>query len=314
MSLKVFSAGDLPKDRWSSLTDNSIYSSPEFAAVWCTMGGRELFLAEELGGRIVAGMAGNVFGRKIFRRFQSMPDGISGGPFFADDCTLDQRGEFLHSVYAWLKNEKIIKADIHDPCCKMDTNLFRLHRARTHVISLDTENFRPPDEKISKHIRAAKRREGTLGVISSREQLAQFYELVGKTERQHGVRPRYPREFFERLIEIALDDERIYWPVVFEKGRMIGSRICFIESSRIFSWQHYHDRAFSHLKPGYLLLDHIINYAREKNLKSLNLGWSPPGAASLIEYKERWGAEGHFFDSYTYLSGIGRAYYGWRLK
>ena len=121
MPLKVYAAHDLPKAEWSKLAGNSIFSSPEFAIPWRTMGGREVFLAREESGMIRAGMAGVVFGRRFTRRFQSMPDGTFGGPFFSDPEDAAERNEFMVRIHDWLKSQGIIRADIHRPRSKIDT-------------------------------------------------------------------------------------------------------------------------------------------------------------------------------------------------
>ena len=85
MSLKIYSAEDLPENQWSILVKNSLYSSPEFARIWRTMNGREMFFMEDNNGEPAAGMTGIMFGRSFLSRFQSMPDGLYGGPGFVDN-------------------------------------------------------------------------------------------------------------------------------------------------------------------------------------------------------------------------------------
>lgn len=314
MSLKIYSAENLPKETWSHLTDNSFLSSPEFAQVWRTMRGREVFLAEEDDRGIRAGMAGVVFGTKYLRRYHSMPDGTSGGPFFRTDLNQEAKDEFIQSVIVWLKSEGIIRADVNNPLSEISTRTFRRRQAETHVITLSDESYRPPDSGIRKHIRTGIRRQGQIASLDDPKYLEEFYRLVILTERRHGQTPRFPLDFFKGLQRISATDDRILWLMVLADDKMIGSRICFIESSQLILWQYYSDKSFGHYKPGYLMLNHIIDFARQNNIRTINMGWSPPDAEALVDFKERWGGEKHLFHYYTYFSRLGRLIYRWREK
>lgn len=312
MPPKIYSSDDLPGGEWSSLTTNSIYSSPEFASLWRTMGNKEIFFLEEKGGKIEAGIAGVLFGKRFFRRFQSMADGLSGGPYFSERFPSGERRRFMETFFGWLKSERIIRADIHNPSADIDAMMFRRRETETHLITFDGESFVPPDSKVREHIRTGKRRGAEIVALDDEKYLDRFYELVLMTERRHHEKVRYPLEFFRKLLAVALRDSRILWLMVLSDGKIIGSRICFVAPLQLVTWQYYSDKSFSHLKPGYLLLDYIINYALERDIRTVNLGWSPPDSETLISYKERWGGKKHTFTYYTYLSRIGQLVYGWR--
>ncbi|UCD93665.1 MAG: hypothetical protein JSU69_07795, partial [Candidatus Zixiibacteriota bacterium] len=148
MPLKIYAAHDLPKTEWSKLTGNSIFSSPEFAVLWRTIGGREIFLAREESGAIKAGMAGVVFGGRFIRRFQSMPDGTFGGPYFRDPDDAAEKSGFMTLIHGWLKSQRIISADIHRPCSKIETNIFERRETTTQTVSLDGGVYEPPNSKV----------------------------------------------------------------------------------------------------------------------------------------------------------------------
>lgn len=312
MPFKIYSSNDLPLSEWSSITGGSIFSSPEFAGVWRAANREEAFFLEEEDSVIKAGIVGVVFGKRILRRYQSMPDGLQGGPYFIGDYSYDQKDRFMQYFFRWLKSKGIIRADIHNPSIELDTESFRKREAMTHVITFNGESYNPPCSKIREHIRAGKRREGQIEILDDEKYLDKFYNLVLITEKRHGRKPRYSIGFFHRLLRIALKDSRILWLMVLSEDKMIGSRICFIEGPQMLTWQYYSDKKFTHLKPGYLLLDYIIDYAFENDIKTLNLGASPADADALIDFKERWGGERHNLPYYTYLSHIGKLVYGWR--
>jgi len=309
MAFKICSAENLPGDEWSIIIKNSLYSSPEFVRIWRTMSGRDVFFLEENNGGLMAGMAGVMFGRSFLSRFQSMPDGLNGGPYYAENYTSAEKGEFIRSVLGWLKSKRVLRADIHNPSVEIDNKNFHRRDMVTQIIHLGNASFTPPDSKIREHIRTGKRRGAIVAIFDKFDYLDVFFELVEKTGRRHNAEPRYPKIWFRELLKLSINDDRILWLSVFGENKMIGSRICFIDRSQLLTWQYYSDKEYGHLKPGYLLLDYIINYAVENKIKTINLGSSPPGAESLRDYKKRWGGREVTLDYYTHYSRLGKLLY-----
>jgi len=314
MSLKIYSADNLPKTEWSQLTGNCVYASPAFAATWRTMGGREIFAVDETDGIMSAGMAGIIFGGRVLPRLQSMPDGLPGGVYFAPEYGPDDKRTFMKSIMSWIRSKRIIRADINKPLDAPDMNPFRHHRADTHIINLRGETYSPPRKEVRKQVRAAKRREARVTTMNDEKYLARFYDLVVATEQRHDQKPRYTPEFFAELLKVSLNDDRIEWFIALVDEKIIGYHICFVHKTGLMTWQYYSDKHFTRLKPGYLLLDYIINYALERNIKTIDMGYSPPDADSLIEYKERWGGRKESFSYYTYFSLAGKILYRWRSR
>ena len=98
--------------------------------------------------------------------------------------------------------------------------------------------------------------------------------------------------------------------MVLYRGRMIASRISFVERGQIFNWQSFSDKQYSNLRPNYLLMDYIIKQALASGIRIVNLGWSPPDAGPLIDFKKRWGGVKTPYRGYTYFSRLGRLIYG----
>lgn len=309
MSFKIYSAKNLPREKWSRLTDDSFYFSPEFASIWNTKGGCEVFLADESKDGFKAGLPGVVFGKSPLKRFQSMPDGFRGGPKYAPESSEKDRLEFLGQAEKWLKKNGIIRADINNPDEELKSSFFKMEAAFYHAVDLDNEPFVPLRREVRKQVRAAKRRDGEISLMNDEKDLEAFYRLVLETEERHNVKPWYPMEFFRRLLIMSKQDKRILWPVVIAEDNIIASRICFIEASQLFMWQAYSARKYTLLKPEYLLIDYIINYALENGLKSVSFGWTPPGVQTLVDFKERWGATRRTMKIYTYISRLGKILY-----
>ena len=277
------------------------------------MHGREVFLLQESNGVAEAGMAGVVFGRGVLRRFQSMPDGLYGGPYFKPNLAPENKAEFLKHFYDWMKGGRLIRVDIHNPGENIELPGLRPFITECHVVDLTDDAF-DPGKKVVKHIRAGKRRESTIEKMQKVEHLAEFYELAVISEKRHGQKPRYRRGFFERLLELSRQDERILWLNLRAGEKLAGSRICFIEGNQILSWQFYMNHDYKELKPSHLLLDYVIDYARRCGMAELNLGWSPPEAVSLMDFKESWGGRRRAITNYRYFSRLGKLVYRWRRR
>jgi hypothetical protein len=312
MSFKIYSADDLPEADWSILTSGSFFSSPGFIRIWRTAGGRDVFFLRENQDRPEAGLAGVIFGRGFLARFQSAPDGLYGGPFFAAGCPDSTRRDFLRVVCDWMKDKRILRADIHNP--QEPLNMEPMSRVDTfcHTVRLSEHYLDTIPRKVRKHIDIGKRRGGIIARMDDLKYLDAFYDLVVATEKRHRQKPRYTYELFKALFELSLADDRIIWPIMLAGDRIVASRIGFIERSQIFSWQYFSDREHNSLKPNYLLMDSVINCAAARGTKILNLGWSPPEAASLIEFKESWGGQLTPVPNYIYMSRLGKIIYKWR--
>jgi len=296
------------------LTNNCVYVSPEFASVWRTMGGREVFLTQETDDGFLAGMAGIIFGSRLMPRFQSMPDGLPGGVFSSLECTPEQRDDFFRSFVSWMRSSRMIRADINNPPDIFNMVPFGRQETMSHIIDLKGETYSPPRREVRKQIRAARRREARVTMMNDEKYLKRFYELVIATEKRHDQAPRYTPEFFAELLKVSINDKRIRWFIALVDEKIIGYHICFVAKTELMTWQYYSDKKFTRLKPGYLLLDNIINYALDNNLKTINMGYSPPGADSLVNFKERWGGREQKISYYTYFNPMGKLIYKWRSK
>lgn len=313
MPLKIFSDKSLPREEWSYLTNNSIYVSPEFVSIWKTKNGRAVFFADESNGKLRAGMAGVIFGKRFLKRFQSMPDSLNGGPFYIPGYDSKRKSEFIEAVFNRLKSLNIIRADITNPGEKITSPVFKEFRMSTHVIQLEGDSYQPPSRKVRGDVRAGKSRGAVVRVFDDPEYLEASYQLSCQTgKRFNRKKPEFPPLFFERLFEISKKDDRILWLMALDNNRLIGSKVCLIDRGRIFLWLYYSDYESRHLKTDYLLNDAIIKYALKNKLTCLNFGWSPPDAKNLIAYKERWGGVPDTIPYYTYFSSIGKMIYRWR--
>lgn len=312
MAFIVCQPADVPVEQWRVLSRDSLFSSPDFVSVWEAWGARPIFFLEDDNGQVQAGMAGIVTGWWPVRRFESMTDGLYGGPFYAEAADESVSRSFERHVINYLKSHSIIRADIHHPVRAPHDHLMRRSSIPTHVVSVADEYHGPDHPKIREHLRSAHRGGGTVGVFADVGRLDEFYHLVERTERRHGLSPRYPREVFVRLMYLTHKDPRIIWLEVQYEGRMIASRISFIEREQVLNWQSFSDKRYSRIRANYLMLDHVLSIAQKRNITEVNLGWSPPDADTLIDFKRRWGGQATEYSSYTWLSRTGKLLYALR--
>ncbi len=314
MSFKIYSGEDLPHQKWNSLTADSFFASPAFASLWRIFGGREIFLVEEKSNSFQAGMAGVVFGGGWLRRFKSMPDGLYGGPHFNSECSQDDKVKFIEEIVSYLHKGSFIRDDIYIPREELRNDFFSRKEGFTHIIEFEGSTYKPPDPKVRTDIRHGQKGAGEVCSRLDIEHLEDFHHLAIDTAARHGTKPRYPREFFQRLLKIAGTDPRVVWPAVIFEGKLAASHIYFLERGDIFYWQSYSDKNFATLKPNHLLLNYIIDYALKKGIRRLNLGGSPPGAENLIKFKENWGGKEYRYPYYTHIGGLGKILYWGRRR
>jgi len=306
MAFTVCSAADVPVEQWRVLSRDSLFSSPAFVSIWEAWGGRPVFFLEHDNGCSVAGMAGIIMGHRLIRHFESMADGLYGGAFYAENTDESVRGAFEHNVVRYLKSRGVIRADIHHPDHTPESGLYSRSPIGLHVIPLSGDDFKPAHPKVREHLRSAERGGAEVCRFTDAGRMDEFYGLVEQTESRHGCSPRYPRSLFEKLFSLAAHDERIIWLAVLFEDRMIASRISLVERGQMLNWQSFFDKQYSRLRPNYLLMQDVIRFAQQRGIHEVNLGWSPPGADSLVEFKERWGGQKTEYTSYTWMSRWGK--------
>jgi hypothetical protein len=312
MSLNIYSDKDIPRKEWSALSKNSFFSSTAFASLWRTKRGEPIYCVDTDGGKMAAGIGGVLFGRSPVKRYDSMPDGFSGGPYFSEHCNKDYQRRFLLSLEDKLRSERVIRAAINNPPSMPESRIFKEKVFLAHILELTDANYLPPRKEVRKHIRGARERGGRVELFNNESDLELFYELAQKTKKRHNQKMAYPIEFFSQLLKVSSDCSNVLWLKVMLESKMIASQISFFEKGEATNWQFYYDKKYSYYKPGYLLLDYAINYSIEKGIKYFSMGSTPGNLSSLVDYKERWGGRERQYLDYQYFNWLGKFLYGWR--
>jgi hypothetical protein len=297
---------DLPDSMRSQFDSHSFFGSTGFARVWESIGGTAVCWMLVDKESVIAALTGVEFRGRPLTRFQAMPDGCYAR-LYTTARAQDERvrlGQELMSGIERTGYAGVYVADyFHEFGVEDDAGA---RQYETLVVDISTPNWRPPDAKLQSEIRKAEREGVVFSKFSVREQFDGFMRLMAKTEQRHERRPRYTREFFLKLAELAALDDRIRWLQVERDGSPVVSHIYLVEQTMALNWQIYFDKGFSHLKANQYLMYTAAKSLAASGVKYLNLGATPPDADSLRSYKEKWGGVAHTYSVVVRKSWLGR--------
>jgi len=314
MACKTYSEKDIPQNKWNTLTGNSFFASPPFVSLWRAKKGEPLYYLDEEDGDIKAGIAGVVFGKYLFKRYDSMPDGLYGGPYFTTEYTTEQRQKFFASFEEYLKRKNIIRANINKPSVKIDSGMFKIQTALEHVLELSEQSYHPLKRGIGTDVRGSWKRGTRIEIFESETDLDRLYYLAEESARRQGRKLIYPKEFFFRLLNISTGNKNILWLKAMLENKMIASQLTFFERGEALNWLFYYDKTYSYYKPGYLLADYALDYSIKNGIKIFSMGSTPGQIESVVKYKERWGCQEQLYNNYVYHSFLGKLMCGWRRR
>ncbi|RKX20295.1 MAG: hypothetical protein DRP51_05945 [Candidatus Zixiibacteriota bacterium] len=314
MPYKIYSDKDISLKEWDTLTGNSFFASIGFASLWRALDGEPLYYLDEESGKIKAGIGGIVFGKYLFKRYDSMPDGLFGGPFFTPDYDAEKRKKFLASFEKYIKRNNFIRANINRPSVDLGSNMFKIQTAFEHVLELSEQGYRPRRRAVGTDIRGAERRGTRVELLESETDLERLSELARASARRQGRKTAYPCQFFYRLLKLSAGNKNILWLKAMVDNKMIASQITFFEKEAALNWAFYYDKEQSYYKPGYLLADYALRYSIEKGLKYFSMGSTPGRIESVIRYKEAWGCREQSYNNYMYRNILGKLICGRRRR
>jgi hypothetical protein len=147
-------------------------------------------------------------------------------------------------------------------------------------------------EKTHKHcIQRKLRRAEREGLVceqgASDSLLRQFYQLLIRTRRRHGL-PAQPIEWFRNLI--ACLGEKLTVRVASQNGHPVASILTLRFKHGLVYKYGCSDHRFHRLGGVPWLLWRAIQEAKTDQLRAFDLGRSDPDNAGLIAFKNRWGA------------------------
>jgi len=312
MAVRTYSAADLPIEKWKRLSNDSCLNSPWFVRVWETIGGTGRFIIDEINGEFAAGIAGVVFGKR-FKRYESMPRSLPGGIFADDRYSPHELQQSYHRIAAELKKKKSVRTVINSPESYWQKAGFECKVRTTHYLDIPEELDSLP-AKVREHIKSGMKRGATVSELDAEKDLEAFLKLAGSSYVRLKAENPYPDRFWEDLFRLSQDDSRVILLKATYEEVMIGARISFIEQDIIINWQMYSDEGSWEFKPGYLMTEKIIEIARERGTRKIDLGGTPEGKESLAKYKEQWGGTKSEIPYYVRYSIPGIVLLKWRGK
>ncbi len=273
-------------ERWSG---GAFFTSPGFADLWRTRGGRPVAWTLEADGALAAVLPGVERGAGPLARFASMPDGCYGG-VLVDPARGAEARRFAAALVERLARRRYVRATVFDFHRRLDAIPgFRREEHETTLIDITDPNWEPPDAKLRSQARKAEREGIVVESFDWDRHHEAFLALAEGTARRHHAAPRYGRAFYAALAALARRDRRVVWRWCALDGRGACAHIYFVERGMLQAWQTYFDPAFSWLKPNpYIRVDTCRAQAR-LGVTHLNLGATPPYAVGLAYYKRRWG-------------------------
>jgi hypothetical protein len=314
MEFRAVKRQELDAAAWQALVNGaSFFQTSQWADI-CVDGlspyARSVFLCGYERGRLAAGMPAIIVTRYGLKSLYSMPNDTYGGPVFSEDCDSATRETFLERMAEFFRRRRFSRTVITDFSGSLsEWGQPRLARARhfTHILVLGNIDEYRPHKKIAYDLRAGEKTDAAIIEIETVRHVAEFYRLYRTTEARHGRRrPRYTRRFFDAILTRLAGSEMLYWTGLMAGEELIGSQIHFIYGDTLFNWQTVSEYEKREYKPSQILMNDAVQYAAAKGLHAVNLGASPPDAAGLIRYKERWGGKRVEFDILTMRSGLRR--------
>lgn len=295
MDFRVIERERLDTAAWDNLARHGSFFHTASWADICLTGlaaaHQAVFLCGFEENELIAGMPGLVTRRFGFRTFYSMPYGTYGAPVFSERCREERRREFLDSLSAYFQRMRFSSVFIADFDGSLsDWSEYQMQRTRhfTHIVSLENPEDYRPRPNIESDLRTGHKLRSEIIHVEDISQIDDFYRLYRLTGMRHKGGPELGKRLFDTIFKHLAETDKLYWTGLMAEGRLVGSNIHFIHGDTLFNWQTVSDYAMRHYKPGPMLMYDAISMAIRTGLKKVNLGASPPEAAGLVFYKERW--------------------------
>ena len=290
-------------DRWAG---SYFFSSTPFAKLWASVGGTPVYWIGDENGKTLAILPGVEFGKGIFRRFQSMPNGCytrflcsEAEQDYSIDCSNQLVDSLIRAGYA-----RVYINDFHNLI--VNPGDYRVEQCATYLVDISSPDWEPPDSKLRQQIHKSQREGLQIVPFDASRYMHDFMELVRLHERRRKAASKYTRAFFEALAELSGKDDRIKWVWCAHDKKPVASSIFFREGNSIIHWQMYYDEAMSHFQATKLIPYLVAKEAQKKGIKKLNLGASPPEAEGAEFYKSKWGGEKYSYNCYIHKTFLGR--------
>jgi CelD/BcsL family acetyltransferase involved in cellulose biosynthesis len=237
-----------------------------------------------------------------FRVLWSMPFGTYGGPVVREE------GEVFDSLlgaYArYASNPRVLQAAWVDYWNAGGSSGFERETCRTHLIDLGRgfetiwkECF---DKAKRRQVRKAARENLQVREATGREDLDRYYAIYELRMGEWKGSFKYPREFFEELLERGRGMVKLH--VVTRDDKVLGGHVNFYYRDTVTAWNGV--TLIGEHQASTLLYSRLIEDAQKKGYRWYNLG-SSLGKRPLEEYKEALGGEAYGYATFRMRSRLG---------
>ncbi len=139
-------------------------------------------------------------------------------------------------------------------------------------------------------IHQAEKRDVTVRLTSSEEDMERFYSLHVATRKKLGVFPQ-PRAFFESIFRHVISQNRGFMGIAEYGGKTVAGSIFLTHGNTIYYKYNASDEKYLQKRPNHLVIWEAIKYACANNYKYFDFGRCTPEEEGLRTFKTRWGAK-----------------------
>lgn len=249
------------------------------------------------------------------------PVGASYGGFVTQDISFEQALRLIDTLIAYGKVQAWSGMYIIPPPILYSTvlsqnleyaMLYRKFGYEFHYIShaIDLQHgaksvFDLYDKSTRKTVRKILR-ENKLSIVKS-DNYSMFYPILLDNKNRHNTKPTHSLDDLHRLAELV--PEHVKLLLVYYEGKAIaGSYLMICNQQVVLCFYNMLLYEYQHLKPVYLMMHSIIEWARDNGYRWVDIGVSQVPTAldpmtpaiSLIEFKERFLARGFLRSTFYY--------------
>ncbi len=291
MNLIVLEEPDDGWDEFVSLHSNLIFHTSLWWKVLkegyrCRM----RYLVCEEGGYWLSALPGMMVGNRFFKVFYSL---VPYGGFIGDR---EHIPEFLSLLNKWSRKEKIQRIQIVDLAIKKKQDLpdFKCVESYRHMLELKGKStdqiWKNYKDSLKRNIKTALKSDLCFEKIKSREEVDQFYHLYLDSMKRNKALAKYPIQLFYKIYDLLVPEFSDMLFMKYNNQPIAGMVVIYSEDTT----HYFHGGSateYLHLRPNDLLFHNAIKIAKEKGKSYFDFMGSSKKMLSLIQFKEKWGAE-----------------------
>jgi len=248
------------------------------------------YLVFEEGGYWLSALPGMMVGNRFFKVFYSL---IPYGGFIGDR---EHIPEFLRLLNNWAGKEKIQRIQIVDVDIKKKHDLpdFKCVESYRHLLELKDKSidqiWKNYKDSLKRNIKTALKSDLYFEKIKSREEVELFYRLYLDSMRRNKALVKYPIQLFLKIYDLLVPEFSDIFFAKYHNQPVAGMVVIYSDDAA----HYFHGGSvteYLHLRPNDFLFHNSIKIAKEKGKSCFDFMGSSKKMLSLIQFKEKWGAE-----------------------